>query len=99
MLKQHYWVISMDFTYKTNRYSMPLLNIVGFASIGQIFYISFAFMCDEQEETYEVMLICLAEVYNSLDLTYPQTILTDKERALYNAIKTIFPDTNHMICI
>ena len=37
MLRTNSWVISMDSTYKTNRYGLPLLNIVGFAATGQAF--------------------------------------------------------------
>ncbi|KAJ6126055.1 hypothetical protein N7471_010548 [Penicillium samsonianum] len=101
MLKQNHWVLSMDCTYKTNRYGLPLLDIVGFAATGQTFHVGFAFMRDEHEDTYEVVLSCLAEAYEAarIDPPYPCTILTDKERALYNAITTIFPTTKHMICL
>ncbi|OQE04572.1 hypothetical protein PENVUL_c032G00837 [Penicillium vulpinum] len=34
MLKQNPWLISIDCTYKTNRYGLPLLDIVGFAATG-----------------------------------------------------------------
>ncbi|KAJ6134805.1 hypothetical protein N7523_001127 [Penicillium sp. IBT 18751x] len=99
ILRRHPWVISMDCTYKTNRYGLPLLDIVGLASTGQTYYIAFAFIQDEKEDSYEVILRCLAEAYNSLDLVYPHTILTDKERALINAIKTVFPYTKTISCI
>lgn len=99
MLQTNPWVISMDCTYKTNQYGLPLLNIVGFSSTGSTFHLGFAFMRDEKEGTYEVMLSCLAETYKSLGLDTPNTILTDKEQALINAIETIFPSTKNMICI
>lgn len=34
MLKRHSFVISMDCTYKTNQYGLPLLDIVGFTTVG-----------------------------------------------------------------
>ena len=63
MLQLNPWVISMDCTYKTNQYGLPLLDIVGFVSTGSTFHVGFAFMRDEKEDTYEVMLTCLAEAY------------------------------------
>ncbi|KAJ5243941.1 hypothetical protein N7489_004037 [Penicillium chrysogenum] len=99
MLQMNPWVISIDCTYKTNRYGLPLLDIVGFAATGSTFHIGFCFMRDEKDDSYEVMLSCLAEVYESLGLTPPRTILTDKEKALMNAIKTVFPETKNMLCI
>ena len=99
MLRRHPWVISMDCTYKTNQYGLPLLDIVGLASTGQTCYIAFAFIQDEKEHSYEVIMRCLAEAYDSLDLAYPCTILTDKERALRKAIKTVFPQPKNFSCI
>jgi hypothetical protein len=99
MLRTNSWVISMDCTYKTNRYGLPLLNIVGFAVTRSTFHIGFAFIKDEKADSYEVILSCLAEAYEALNLEFPRTILTDKEEALMNAIAAVFPDTKHMICL
>ncbi|OQE59258.1 hypothetical protein PENNAL_c0329G06460 [Penicillium nalgiovense] len=53
MLQKNPWVISMDCTYKTNRYGLPLLDIVGFAATGSTFHLGFAFMRDEKDDSYE----------------------------------------------
>ena len=66
---------------------------------GQTCYIAFAFIRDEKKVTYRVVLECLAEAYRALNLQYPHTILTDKERALINAINVVFPDTKTINCI
>lgn len=99
MLSMHPWVISMVCTYKTNLYGLALLDIVGLASTGRTYFLAFAFIRDEKQDTYEIVLRCLAEAYDSLSLQYPRTILTDKERALINAIKVVFPDTKTISCI
>lgn len=74
---------------------------MGFAATGSTFHTSFAFIRDEKEDTYKVMLSCLAKVYQSLSLNppYPHTILTDKEKALITAIESVFPETKYMLCI
>jgi hypothetical protein len=99
ILKHYSFVISMDCTYKTNQYSLPLLDIVGFTTTRASAYLSFAFIQNEQQPTYEVVLDFLAEVYDKLKLDFPRTILTNKEEALINAIYKVFPDTNTIICI
>ncbi|KAJ5855723.1 uncharacterized protein N7529_009667 [Penicillium soppii] len=99
MLKLNPWVISMDCTYKTNMYGLPLLDIVGFAATGSSFHLGLAFMKDEKDDTYEVVLNCLAEAYEFYGLSPPRTILTDKEKALMNAIKDVFPSTKNIICV
>ena len=71
MLRTNSWVISMDSTYKTNRYGLPLLDIIGFAATGSSFYVGFAFMKDEKQDSYEVVLSCLAEAFESLTLDPP----------------------------
>jgi hypothetical protein len=61
-------VISIDYTYKTNRYGLPMLDIVGFTTTGSTFYVGFAFIKDERDNTYEVILGYLAEAYEALSL-------------------------------
>ncbi|MBW0585319.1 hypothetical protein O181_125034 [Austropuccinia psidii MF-1] len=45
-------VILMDCTYKTNKYKMPLLNIVGFSSTNKTFSGAFCLMKNETEPSY-----------------------------------------------
>lgn len=99
MLKHHPYVISMDCTYKTNQFGLPLLDIVGFTATGTSIFLGFAFVQNEQQPTYEIVLDFLMEIYDKLDLEDPYTILTDKEEGLINAIHEVFPNTDTMICI
>jgi hypothetical protein len=45
-------VFVIDCTYKTNRYGMPLLHIVGVSPSNSTFSIAFCFMQNEQEDSY-----------------------------------------------
>lgn len=109
MLKRYPWVLSMDCTYKTNRYNMSLLDIIGFTCTGTSTYLGWAFVNDEREETYGVALRFLGEIYDHIreyaaeadnpPPLRPTTILTDKETGLINAIHTIWPETDTIICI
>ncbi|KAJ5082771.1 hypothetical protein N7532_011814 [Penicillium argentinense] len=105
MLKRYPWVLSMDCTYKTNRYGMPLLDIVGFTCTGASVYLGWAFIADEKKDTYEIVLGYLAEIYEYIQQdspsspSGPSTVLTDKEYALINAVHSIFPNADTIICI
>jgi hypothetical protein len=45
-----------------------MLNIVGFTTIGLTFYVGFAFVKDERDNSYKVILSYLAEAYEALSL-------------------------------
>ena len=57
-------VILLDCTYKTNKFRMPLLNIVGITYFYSTFFIGFAFMKEEKEDNYVWALSNLLKVFN-----------------------------------
>ncbi|KAI5678620.1 hypothetical protein M9H77_09570 [Catharanthus roseus] len=52
MLRMWSYVLIMDTTYKTNKYNMPLLEVVGMTPTGKNFTVASAFMRNEQATTY-----------------------------------------------
>ena len=54
----------MDCTYKTNRFHMPLLDILGSTSLNRIFFAAFIFLSGKTEEDYLHALKILQEVMN-----------------------------------
>jgi hypothetical protein len=46
-------VLIMDCTYKTNKYRMPLLDIVGVDACEKTFCVAFAFLSGEEEEDFK----------------------------------------------
>ncbi|KAL2902597.1 hypothetical protein RDABS01_027679, partial [Bienertia sinuspersici] len=52
LLRTFPFVIMMDSTYKTNRYDMPLFEIIGMSSTNKNFLNGWALMKDETEESY-----------------------------------------------
>ena len=45
-------ILLLDCTYKTNKYGMPLLDMIGVDATGRSFCIAFAFLSGETEEDY-----------------------------------------------
>jgi len=81
----------MDYTYKTNRYHFPLLDIIGESSVGKSFYIGLTFIANEKELAYKQVLRWLRGLLNQQQIPYPKTIITDKEKALRNAVSKVYP--------
>jgi len=82
-------VLLMDNTYKTNKYRLPLLKIVGVTLIGLTFSAAFVLMSSECENNFTWALQRLQGLF--FRDVYPTIIVCDRNLALMNAIKVIFP--------
>ncbi|XP_038698030.1 uncharacterized protein LOC119995588 [Tripterygium wilfordii] len=80
-------VLLMDATYKTNRFRMPLLEIVGVTSTNMTYCIAFVYLNSEKEENYTWALRCLRSTME--ECTAPRVIVTDRELALMNSCAVV----------
>jgi hypothetical protein len=99
LLRANSEVLIADATYKTNRFNMPLFNIVGITPNNMSFFAASAFLPGEADVDFEWVLQKLKDVYDAQKLPYPKVILTDADGALARAITTVFPTTTHLLCI
>jgi hypothetical protein len=99
ILRMNPYILIMDCTYKTNKYKMPLLDIVGITATSATFFVGFGFIQNEQQTSYDFILRSLESVYRQIGLLSPQTIMTDKDKALLRAIEDVFPIADSMLCI
>ncbi|XP_028126433.1 uncharacterized protein LOC114323158 [Camellia sinensis] len=89
-------VLTMDCTYKTNRYRLPLLEIVGVTSTDMSFSIAFANLQFERIDNYVWVLTTLRSLLD--DIAIPEVIVTDRELALMHAIDRVFSTSRHLSC-
>jgi hypothetical protein len=89
-------VLLLDCTYKTNKYEMPLLDMVGVDSCQRSFCIAFAFLSGESAEDYSWALQHLRTLYQR-DL--PSVILTDRCIASMNAAAIWFASAKALLCL
>ena len=99
MLERNSEVLIMDCTYKTNRYKMPLLVITGVTALNTSFFVGFCFMAAEKTSDYVWVLEQLKLLYTELHLSHPAVVLTDCERGLINALRSVFPGSSHLLCV
>lgn len=92
-------ILILDCTYKTNKYKMPLLDMVGVDACGRSFCIAFAFLNGEAEEDYLWALGSLRAIYERAGIRHPSVILTDRCLASMNSISTCFPAAVSLLCL
>lgn len=89
-------LLIMDSTCKTNRYCLPLLEVVGVTSTDLTFSVAFVYVEDELEENYIWAMEKLKCLISSD--TLPRVIVTERDFALMNAVQRVFPSTTNLLC-
>lgn len=84
----------MDSTYKSNKWLMPLFNIVGVTSTGHTFNSGFCFL---QRETQEFFEWALSAFKRSIAVE-PKVVLTDCDEACMSAITAVFLGSVGHLC-
>ncbi|KAK9291532.1 hypothetical protein L1049_019480 [Liquidambar formosana] len=90
-------VLIMDCTYKTNKYRLPLFEIVGVTSTNLTFFVAFVYIQHERENNYTWALNRLHSLVEDQNIL-PSVIIMDRELSLMNAIKKVFPNARHLLC-
>jgi hypothetical protein len=98
-LKAYPDLLFLDCTYKTNKYGMPLLDIIGVDACQRSFCIAFAFLSGESEEDYTWALDRLRSMYELCGAALPSVILTDRCLACMNAVARCFPTAISLLCL
>jgi hypothetical protein len=98
-LKAYPDLLFLDCTYKTNKYGMPLLDIIGVDACQRSFCIAFAFLSGESEEDYIWALERLRSMYELCGAKLPSVVLTDRCLACMNAVSRCFPAASSLLCL
>lgn len=87
----------MDNTNKTNKYRIRLLEFVGVTCIGLTFSTTSVFLEVERENNFDWTLEGFRDHFQIVD-GLPTMIVTDKNLALMNAVKTMFFVSHNLLC-
>ena len=89
-------VFLLDCTYKTNKFNMPLLHIVGLDATYGTFSACFAFLSAEKKNDY----VWALEKFRSIFATsIPNVLVTDRDLALMGAIEEVFQQSTNLLCV
>ena len=91
-------VLLLDCTYKTNKFDIPLLDILGIDHYGNSFTIALCFLDQEITENYMEAIQHLRALFQPG--IWPSVVTTDCELALISAVSTYFPAirTKRVLC-
>ena len=91
-------VIMLDCTYQTNKYNIPLLNIIGASSIGKTTQVGLCFISGEAEYDFDWAMNVLKKLFLDHNIPLPRIIVTDRQQALMNSLNTHFPKSHYLLC-
>ncbi|SAL97265.1 hypothetical protein, partial, partial [Absidia glauca] len=101
MVKRFHSVLLMDCTYKTNKFGMPFLDVVGIDCFNKTFFVCGVFMKSETQEMYEFALDAIKEnIYQACTppTPLPAVLAMDRDLGLKNAAEVVFESSQILIC-
>ncbi|XP_020257971.1 protein FAR1-RELATED SEQUENCE 5-like [Asparagus officinalis] len=88
-------VVVFDVTYRTNKFSLPFAPFTGVNHHRQSTLLGCALLANEQEDTFVWLFEEWLKYMHGVE---PGAIITDQDRAMCNAIHSVFPMTRHRYC-
>ena len=89
-------VLMMDCTYRTNKYRMPLLHILGCTNLQTFFSAGFCFLRNETQLDYHWAVATFIHKMRSLP---PRVFISDHEDALKSAVTQLLPRVPQLLCV
>lgn len=89
-------VLLMDCTYRTNKYGLPLLHIIGCTNIQTFFSAGFCFLRNETQEDYHW---ALSNFLLKTGAPKPRVFISDQEQALKQAARSLLPSVPQLLCV
>jgi len=91
-------VILMDTTYKTNKYRMSLLEVVGITSTSLTFFSYILFTSSRKGNNFLWALDKLKRLFSRAD-SYLRMVVWNRDIALMNAIRIVFHEAYNLLCV
>ena len=99
MWRHYAEVISLDDTYTTNRFNLPLMQVTEITDISITVNIAWALLKDEREHSYQWVLSRLQKTMEEYQVPLPVVIISDFDTALGNALHNVFPQVATQLCL
>ena len=89
-------LLAFDSTYKCNEYNKKLVMLVGVNHNLKTVTFGCALVVYENEASF---IWVLEQLVEAGDGQKPETVVIDRDKAMANAIKVIFPEARHRLCL
>jgi hypothetical protein len=97
--KVNWVVISIDNTYKVNRYNMPLCQINGITAMYTTFPVAYCLVSGEREQVFSWVLGQLKGLATAEGIPDPLVIISDFDKAFKRAARSVYSSSQHQICL
>ncbi|KAG6941553.1 hypothetical protein JG688_00018603 [Phytophthora aleatoria] len=98
-LARHFMdLVVLDCTYKTNRYHLPLLNVIILTGMNKILPLAQVWLPGEAEPDFDWALSKVKEFLEENTVPLPRMVVTDRDLACTNATEVVFPDAGKLLC-
>ena len=93
-------VMSLDCTYRVNRFNIPLANITGMTALHTAFPIAYCLVSGESERDFIWLLRALDNFRETHDIQLPHVLISDFDGAFRKAARSVWPDdVKHQLCV
>lgn len=89
-------VLLMDCTYRTNKYKLPLLHILGCTNLQTFFSAGFCFLSNETHADYHW---AIANFLLKTGVQQPRVFISDQEEALKMSARSLLPGVPQLLCV
>ena len=89
-------VLLMDCTYRTNKYRLPLLHILGCTNLQTFFSAGFCFLSSETHADYHW---AIANFLRKTGVQQPRVFISDQEEALKMSARALLPGVPQLLCV
>lgn len=89
-------ILLMDCTYRTNKYKLPLLHILGCTNLQTFFSAGFCFLGNETQADYHW---AVSNFLLKTGIPQPRVFISDQEGALKSAVHTLLPGVPQLLCV
>ena len=97
--RRFHFILQMDNTYQTNRFKMPLFSFGALTNVGTVAHIGFGLIDNETEDGFTWLIAQMERFREELGIPSPKAVITDKEKALRNALRSLVPDARQLLCM
>jgi hypothetical protein len=99
MWKRFPEVISLDNTYNTNRFKLPLFQVTGQTCLGTVFNAAFGLIDNERREGFQFLAESVSTLLLEHSIRQPAIIITDFDNSMKAALDDQFPRVQQQLCI
>lgn len=98
LYRRHHDILVVDCTYKTNKFKIPLFNIIAVTGFNTVLPVAQCWLSGEKEEDCVWALNMLRLFLIEKDVELSGVVLSDREQACMNAVARVLPEGPSMVC-